>query len=171
MNEETKTKIKDHNQVFLRQFVKLFFIVLLLTFILGQIDHSTNWFNFKFNDYYKDILIALIGFLGVLVGFIIAGLSIFVSGLQNKFLSSTNNSEKNSLTSYWEYLIGVSKLPIFTIISTIFFFIIILTLRHNIEQSFIHIFVLPFSVLLSSKISYIIIDRLFDYFSNPFEGK
>ncbi|HEX7415395.1 MAG TPA: hypothetical protein VF411_15235 [Bacteroidia bacterium] len=159
--------VKEHNKKFLKNFGKLLFIVLVLSFILGQIDQSTDYFKFKSNEYYKDILIALISFLGVLIGFIIVGLSVFVAALHYRHFAEGKEEEKKKLNDYWNYLIQIIKLPIFILVLTIFSFIIILTFKHNIEQSCIYICVLPFCVCLAGQVTYMSIDRLYDFFSNP----
>src|SRR5580658_6330836 len=104
--------MKEETKEFLKQFLKLFVLVVIITAILGFTDHYRGWFNFKSNEYFKDILITLIGFLGVLVGFFVVGLSVFVSGLNSKYLSSENDREKIHIHDYWQYIINTTKLPI-----------------------------------------------------------
>lgn len=167
--KNVKKEIKEHNKKFLKQFAVGFLIVAILTFVFGYFDNLKHLFTFKLTDKTFEIIGTIIGFLGVLLGFILTALGIIISGVQNRFQSETNQTTKTKLNEYWMYLIGVAKPTMYLLLCYILAFIICLTMTETFKSHGLEIYLIIWTTLSTIFTCYIVFDRIFDYYENPFE--
>ncbi len=167
--KKVKKEINEHNRKFLKQFAIGFFIVAIMTFFFGYFDWLKHLFVFKITDKTFEIIGIIIGFLGVLLGFILTALGVIVSGVQNRFQSETNQTTKNKLNEYWTYLIGVAKPTMYLLLCYILAFTICLTMYDTFKFHGLEIYLIIWTTLSTILTCYIVFDRIFDYYENPFE--
>lgn len=167
--EKVKKQIKEHNLKFIKQFVIGFIIVTFLTFTLGYFDWFTCFFDFKITDKIFEITATIIGLLGVLLGFTLTALGVIISGVQNRFQSETVIDTKTKLNEYWAYLIGVAKPTIFLLLGYTLTFTVCLTLTETFKLYNKEVYLIIWIILSTLLTCYIVFDRIFDYYENPFE--
>ena len=167
--EKVKKKIKEHNMKFLKQFAIGFFIVAIMTFVFGYFDWLKHLFAFKITDKTFEIIGIIIGFLGVLIGFILTALGVIVSSVQNRFQSETNQTTKTKFNAYWTYLIGVDKPTMYLLLCYILAVTICLTITETFKFHGLEIYLIIWTNLATILTCYIVFDRIFDYYENPFE--
>lgn len=169
LSEMVVKNVKEYRCMFFKQFFIGFVIVVILTFLFGSFDWFSYFINFKVSDKEFEIIATIIGFLGILLGFLLTALGIIVSGVQNRFTNEKDKKEKIKLNDYWKYLIIVSKTLIFLLLFYILFFIVCLALIDTFRQYNAQIYLISWSVLSTIMICYLVFDRIFDYYENSFE--
>ena len=167
--EKIKKEVKDYNKKFLKQLLIGFLVVAIMTFCFGYFDFISRTINFKFPEKTFEIIVTIIGFLGILLGFLLTALGIIVSGVQTRFHSETKEKQKIKLNEYWLYIIKVSKSVMFLLLGYILTFIICLLMIETVENLNGEIYLLVWVVLSTLLVCYIVFDRIFDYYENPFE--
>jgi len=161
--------VKEYHCSFFKHFFIGFGVVAILTFIFGFFDCVSNLINFKISDKEFEIIATIIGFLGILLGFLLTALGIIVSGVQNRFTNEKVKEEKDKLNDYWKYLIIVSKTVILLLLIYILIFIVCITLIDTFRQYNAQIYLITWSVLSTIMICYLVFDRIFEYYENPFD--
>lgn len=168
--EKIRKVISEHNRKFLKQFAIGFFLVAIMTFFLGYFDWLKHLFTFKIPDKTFEIIGTIIGFLGVLLGFILTALGVIVSSVQNRFQSETNPLVQIKLNEYSIYLIGVAKPTMYLLLCYILAFINCLIMAETFKFYGLEIYLIIWTTLSTIFTCYVVFDRIFDYYKNPFEA-
>jgi len=161
--------VKEYNCIFFKQFLIGFVIVLLLTFVIGHFYWFSHLINIKCSDKEFEIITTIIVFLGILLGFLMTALGIMISGVQNRFSNEKDTDKQAMLNDYWEYLVKISKTVILFLLIYILIFIVCITQIPTIRQYNAQIYLVTWCVLSTILICYLVFDRIFDYYRNPFE--
>lgn len=164
-----KKEVKEYRKQFLKQLIIGFCVVTVLTFCFGHFNFISNAINFKIPNKTFEIIVTIIGFLGILLGFILTALGVIISGIQSRFHNESNLTQKNKLNEYWKYLIGSSKSIIFLLLGYTLVFILCLPIIETVKQMDGEIYLLSWAILSTLFVCYIVFDRIFDYYENPFE--
>jgi uncharacterized membrane protein YidH (DUF202 family) len=166
LSETLKKNVKEYKCGFVRDFFWGFLVVALITFLTGYLNWFSHWF--KFTDKEFEIIVTIIGFFGILLGFLLTALGIITFGVQNRFQNETDEGKKTKLNEYWKYLILVSKSVIFLILFYILAFIISLVFIETIKFHDLQQYLMSWSILSTILICILTFDRIFDYYENPF---
>jgi len=167
ISEKIKEDVKEYRCIFFRDFFIGLFIVSGVTFFMGYFDWLSQWI--KVTDKEFEVLVTIIGFLGILLGFLLTALGIIVSGVQTRFQNEKDPKKQKDLNNYWKYLIMVSKSVIILLLFYILAFIVLITFIETITFYDGQIYLLAWSVLSVIMVCYITFDRIFDYYENPFK--
>jgi uncharacterized membrane protein YidH (DUF202 family) len=168
LSEKIVRNVKEYNFSFFKQFIFGFVMVAILTYILGYFKWFSSFINFEISDKEFEIIATIIGFLGILLGFLLTALGIIVSGVQNRYSNEKDSEEKAKLNDYWKYLIIVSKTVVFLLVGYILIYIICLTQIDTFRIYNAQLYLISWSVLSMILICYLVFDRVFDYYENPF---
>lgn len=181
LTPDYEKELKLEEKKYFKDVLKWIGLAVLVSFVLTSFQLNINCCKSEFNENFKDIIIALIALMGVVIGAYFVALAVFARGLFEEFshyqhkkeesLNEKDGFEKKKLkiNEYWSFIISYSAFGLILPFTFILLLLIELFFQSEIKlfaEAYSN-FILLFSITSSVAISYLTIDYAFGFLGNP----